>query len=104
MDHTILFKLHERVVQTFCKECMEKFRTYNVSMCNASNEEFNCKFTAKIDFRTGIYIGSLKSLHTYFAHTLLVFGQYFDHMLVKFEQNRMIRTLQKFELFDKKNG
>ena len=41
-------------------------------------------------------IGSLKSLHT-------LFDKYLDHMLVKFERNRMVRTIQKFELFDK-NG
>ena len=39
-------------------------------------------------------IGSLKSLHT-------LFDKYLDHMLVKFEQNRMVGTIQKFELFDK---
>ena len=39
-------------------------------------------------------IGSLKSLHT-------LFGMYLDHMLVKFEQNRMVRNIQNFELFDK---
>ena len=40
--------------------------------------------------------GSLKSLHT-------LFDKYLDHMLVKFEQNRMVWTVQNFELFDK-NG
>ena len=40
-------------------------------------------------------IKSLKSLHT-------LFDKYLDHMLVKFEQNRMVRTIQNFELFDKK--
>ena len=40
-------------------------------------------------------IGSLKSLHT-------LFDKYLDHMLVKFEQNRIVRTIQNFELFDKK--
>ena len=32
----------------------------------------------------------------------MLFDKYLDHMLVKFEQNRMVRTIQKFELFDKK--
>ena len=32
-------------------------------------------------------IGSLKSLHT-------LFDKYLDHMLVKFEQNRVVRTIQ----------
>ena len=41
-------------------------------------------------------IGSLKSLHT-------LFDKYLDHMLVKFERkNRMVRTIQNFELFDQK--
>ena len=39
-------------------------------------------------------VGSLKSLHT-------LFGKHFDHILVKFEQNRMGRTIQKLALFDK---
>ena len=42
-------------------------------------------------------IGSLKSLHT-------LFDKYLDHMLVKFEQNRMVQTTRNFELFDKKPG
>ena len=41
-------------------------------------------------------IGSQKSLHT-------LFDKYLDHMLGKFEQSRMVRTIQNFELFDK-NG
>ena len=40
-------------------------------------------------------IESLKSFHT-------LFGKYLDHMLVKFKQNRTIRTIQNFELYDKK--
>ena len=39
-------------------------------------------------------IGGQKSLHT--------FDKYLNHMLVKFEQNRMVQTIQNFELFDKK--
>ena len=37
-------------------------------------------------------IESLKSLHT-------LFDKYLEHMLVKFKQNRMVRTVQNFELF-----
>ena len=40
-------------------------------------------------------IGSLKSLHT-------LFEKYLDHMLVKFEQNHLIRNIQNFELLGKK--
>ena len=39
-------------------------------------------------------IGSLKSLYT-------LFDKYLDHMLVKFKQNRMVRTIKNFEFFDK---
>ena len=40
-------------------------------------------------------IGSQKSLYT-------LFDKYLDHMLVKFEQNGMVRSIQNIELFDKK--
>ena len=40
-------------------------------------------------------IGGLYSLHT-------LFDKYVDHMLVKFEQNCMVPTIQNFELFEKK--
>ena len=59
----------------------------------------------KLIFPLGIYvepyhiadadIGSLKSLRT-------LFDKYLDHMLVKSEQNRMVQSIQNFELFDKK--
>ena len=68
-------------------------------------KSFNGKFTAKIDFPIGYFIlpllmltlevWNLKSLHT-------LFDRYLDHMLVKFEQNHMVWTIQNFELFDKK--
>ena len=56
----------------------------------------------KLIFRSGILcsitnadIGSLKSLHT-------LFDKYLAHMPVEFEQNRMVRTMQNFVLFDRK--
>ena len=42
-------------------------------------------------------IGSLKSLP-------ILFGTCLDHMLIKFEQNRMVRNIQSFEFFDRKPG
>ena len=39
-------------------------------------------------------IGSLKSLYTFLKKCLF-------HMLVKFEQNRLVQTTRNFELFDK---
>ena len=56
----------------------------------------------KMIFRLGISCtiadadtGSLKSLQK-------LFDKHLDHMLMKFEQNRMVRTIQNFVLFDKK--
>ena len=59
-------------------------------------------FTVKVDFSDRAFyvtiadvdIGSLKTLHT-------LFDKYLDHMLVKFEQNRMVQTIQNVVLFDK---
>ena len=57
-------------------------------------ESFNGKFTAKNWFSDRVVItiddadiGSLKSLHT-------LFDKYSEHMLMKFEQNHMVRTIQ----------
>ena len=71
-----------------------------------AEKSFNGKFTAKIGIFDWVFyitiadavIGSLKSLHTLSNN----FVKYLDHMLVKFEQNCMVRTVQNFELFDKK--
>ena len=57
----------------------------------------------KLVFRPGILcyhfvdadIGSVKSLHT-------LFDKYLDHILVKFEQNRIVRTIKNVVLFDQK--
>ena len=68
------------------------------ALTTVAGKSFNGKFTV---FDHVFYItiadadiGSLKSLHT-------VFGKYLEHMLVKFEQNRMVRTLQNIEFFEK---
>ena len=63
-------------------------------------KNFNGKFTTNIDFPIGHFyviiadaeIGSRKSLH-------ILFDKYLVHMLVKFKQNRMVRTIQGFQLF-----
>ena len=51
-----------------------------------------CDFTVTI---TDADIGSPKSFPT-------LFGKYLDHKLVKFEENRMVRHIQNFDLFGKK--
>ena len=43
---------------------------------------------------TNAEIESLKSLHT-------LFDKYLEHMLMKFEQNRMVQNIQNFELLGK---
>ena len=61
------------------------------ALAAVEGKSLNGKFTAKIDFPIGVFyvtiadadIGSLMPLHT-------LFGKYLDHMLVKFEQNRMV--------------
>ena len=52
---------------------------------------FNGKFTAKIDFPIGCVMLTLLMLTV-------------EEGLVKFEQNRMVRTTQNCELFDKKKN
>ena len=73
------------------------------ALATVARKTFNGKFTANIDFPIGHFfvtiadadIESLKSLHT-------LFDKYLDHMLAKFELNRMVQTIQNFVLFDKK--
>ena len=66
------------------------FRLLMLALATVAGNSFNGKFTAKLIFRSSNYVtitdadsGSLKSLHT-------LFGKYSNHMLVKFEENRMV--------------
>ena len=58
-----------------------------------------CELTVKTlpCYRANAEIKRLKFLHTLFDKCL-------DHMLVKFERNRMVQTTRNYELFDKKPG
>ena len=86
----------------FLRNVWRDFRLPMSALATVARKSFNGKFTAKIDFLIDILhiadadVKSLKSLHTLFDKDL-------DHMLVKFQQNRMVRTIQIFELFDR-NG
>ena len=83
---------------------MERLKTSSVSSCNS-------KFTAKkiIIFRSDILCYHYWRWYwksKVFPHIIL-FDKCLDHILVKFEQNRMIRNcqnFQNFELFGKQNG
>ena len=77
--------------------------TSNVSICNGI---IKCSIGKSISvvnlplklFRATVAnadIGSLEYLHTFLNKCL-------HHMLVKFEQNRMVQTTKNFELFNKK--
>ena len=80
------------------------FHSSVFAFATVTRKSFNGKFTAKKLFShrtfyvtiTDTDTGSVKSLHT-------LFDKYSNHMLVKFEQNYMIRNKPNFELFDK-NG
>ena len=84
---------------------METLWTFNVSI---SNGNIKCPI-GKLIFAVNLPLNSfhatvanadiesLKSLNTFLTKCLY-------HMLVKFEQNRMVQATQYFELFDKKPG
>ena len=87
----------------FLRNIWRDFRLPMSVLATVARKSFNGKFTGKKWFSDLAFyviiadadIWSLKSLHT-------LFDEYLDHMLVKFEQNRMIRTIQNCMLFDKK--
>ena len=61
------------------------------AFATVARKSFNGKFTAKIDFSVTDFILPILTL------TLEVLGRSIhDHMLVKFEPNRMVWNLQKF--------
>ena len=77
---------------------MSDIRLSMSALATVAEKSFDGKFTAKIDFSIEYFIadiGGLKSLQT-------LFDKYLDHMLVKFEQDRMVRNIQNTELFDNK--
>ena len=76
-----MFKSHQHVLQMKFKECMETLVT------RPNTEEFKRQIYCK------------KSLISVSMH---YFDKYLDHMLVKFEQNRMVGLTQIFKLFGTK--
>ena len=70
------------------------------ALATVARNNFNGKFTEKIDFPIGHFMLPLLMLTLKVSHIL--FDKYLDHMLVKFEQNRMVRTIHNFELLDQK--
>ena len=87
----------------FLRNAWRDFRLPMSAFAAVARKGFNGKFTAKINFLIELLkvpllmltLEVLKSLHR-------LFDKYLDHMLVKFKQNRMVRTIQNFVLFDQK--
>ena len=81
---------------------MERLWTSNVSISNGNIEYPIGKSIFAVNLPLKLFpatiantdIGSLKSLHTFLKKCLY-------HVLMKFEQNCVVQTTQKFELFDK---
>ena len=79
------------------------FKTSNVSISNGNVKYPSGKSIFAVNLLLKLFpttvanadIGSQKSLHT-------LFGKYFGHMSVKFEQNCMVQTTRNLEFFDKK--
>ena len=85
----------------FVRNVWGDFRLPVSALATVARKIFNDKVTAKIDFSIGHFMLPLPML------TLKVLSfstHYLDHMIVKFEQNRMVRNIQNFELFDKKKN
>ena len=68
------------------------------ALATVAQKSFNGKFTAKIDSPIGHFMLPLLMLTS--LHTL--FDKYLNHMLVKFEQNCTVGTIQNVVFFDKK--
>ena len=66
----------------FWRKVWRDFRLSMWALATVAGNNFNGKFTAKVDAD----IGSLKSLYT-------LFDKYLDQMLLKFEQNRIVWTI-----------
>ena len=82
---------------------MERLFTSNVSVSNGNIKCPIGKSTSAVNLSLKLFLAavanadkrSLKSLYT-------LFNAYLDHMMAKFEPNRMIRKEQNFEHFDLK--
>ena len=69
------------------------FRLPKSVLATVAQKSFNGKFPAKIDFPIGHFMLPLLMLTLEVKSlSILIFDKYLDHILVKFEQNRMVRT------------
>ena len=87
------------MVQTFLRNVWKGFKLPMSASATVARKSFNAIFVAKVDFPFRHFMLPFLML-TLEVHTL--FDKYLDHKLVKFQQNRMVQTIQNFVLFDKK--
>ena len=87
----------------FLRNVRRDVRLSMSALATVARNRSDGKFTAKIDFRSGILCNhcttdpdhvSLKSLHT-------LFGKYLDDTLVKFKQNHSVQTIQNVDFLTK---
>ena len=62
------------------------------ALATVARKSFNSKFNSKNGFSDQVF----------YVTVTVLFDKYLDQMLVKFEQNSMVLTIQNFELFDRK--
>ena len=103
LDHTIFFSNFTSMrYKHSLRNVWRDFRLLMSALATVAGKSFNGKFTPKIDFPIRYFMLSLLIL------TLKVLSLSIHYLIsiwttnLKFEQNRMVRTIQDFDLFDKK--
>ena len=91
-------KFHWQKVQTISRNVWRDLRFQSQYQHRQHRRVLTANFLQKLIFLSYIYV-TIADADMCF-NTL--FDKYLDHMLVKIEQNRMVGTVQIFQLFDKK--
>ena len=90
-----LFKSSQFCIFLTIQFCSNFTSMWSKDVSNNVGRDFRLQMLAFYVTINNVYIGSLNFLYT-------LFDKHFDHMLVKFEQNRMNWNLQDFEVLGKK--
>ena len=93
------------MVQTFFKEykLWRDFRLPRSALATVVRKSFNGKFTAKNWFSDrAVYVNHSDADILSLKCLLTLFDKFLDHMLGKFEQNRMVQIMQNFVPFSDK--
>ena len=96
--HTILFKFHQDIVQIRYEETLD-------FQCQDQPARIKCPIGKPLSaVNTPLKLFSATRCSCWHRESKLspkILFDIFDHMLVKFEPNRMVRNGHNFELFDK---